>query len=57
MTRTIRTDEAIEKCAKVAMRTCDPVTTSRYAAWLETLKLLKDMGFKRVAYEDKITKG
>lgn len=56
MTKTIKTDEAIEKCYKVAMHTCDPHTTDHCAAWLETLRLLKSLGFDRVTYEDKITK-
>jgi hypothetical protein len=52
MTRTIRTDEAIEKCYKVVMATCDPETTEQCAAWLETLRILKSLGFERVAFED-----
>ena len=52
MIRTIRTDEAIEKCYKVVMATCDPETTEQCAAWLETLRILKSLGFERVAFEN-----
>ncbi|MEO1944649.1 MAG: hypothetical protein ABGY11_10140 [Candidatus Thioglobus sp.] len=56
MTRTIQTEEAIEKCYRVVMSTCDPATTNQCAAWLETLRILKSMGFNRVAYEERLTK-
>lgn len=56
MTKTIKTDKAIEKCYRVAKITCDPHTANHCASWLETLRLLKEMGFDRVAYEDKLTK-
>jgi len=56
MTKTIKTDEAIEKCYRVVMHTCDPETTDHCAAWLETLRILKTLGFNRVAFEEGITK-
>jgi len=34
------------------MATCDPETTEQCAAWLETLRILKSLGFERVAFEN-----
>jgi len=56
MTRTIQTNEAIEKCYRVVMATCGPATTDQCSSWLETLRILKSMGFNHVAYEERITK-
>lgn len=38
------------------MATCDPHTVDHCAAWLETLRILKSMGFDRVSYQERITK-
>ncbi len=51
MTRTIKTDEAIEKCYRVVLLNANPDTNKQCAAWLETLRLLKALGFERVAFD------
>lgn len=51
MTRTIKTDEAIEKCYRVVLLNTNPDTNKQCAAWLETLRLLKALGFERVAFD------
>jgi len=52
VTRTIQINEAIEKCYNVIMRMSDHETVCHCEAWLETLKILNQLGFKRVSFEE-----
>ena len=51
MTRTIEVNEAMNKCWLVSKRLTDSQAALECRSWMHTLKILKEMGFKRVATE------